>query len=127
MLYIPKIDDYLKILTDEEVNDFVAKNFSEYFKSISEEQNLRKVGKSFYIFLTTQDEVVQSNSSENCINHYNVVTLNLFDPELQLTNTKPEIKNKLKALLNELKKFRQYYLSTIRKEMIVKSFIRVLN
>ena len=108
MLYIPKIDDYLKILTDEEVNDFVAKNFSEYFKSISEEQNLRKVGKSFYIFLTTQDEVVQSNSSENCINHYNVVTLNLFDPELQLTNTKPEIKNKLKALLNELKKFRQY-------------------
>ena len=24
MLYIPKIDDYLKILTDEEVEDFVA-------------------------------------------------------------------------------------------------------
>ena len=33
MLYTPKIDDYLKILTDEEVKDFVAKNFSEYFKS----------------------------------------------------------------------------------------------
>ena len=30
--------------------------------------------------------------------------LNLFDPELQLINTKPVIKSKLKALLNELKK-----------------------
>ena len=27
MLYIPKIDDYLKILTDEEVKYFVAINF----------------------------------------------------------------------------------------------------
>ena len=27
MLYIPKIDDYLEILTDEEVKDFVAINF----------------------------------------------------------------------------------------------------
>ena len=33
MLYIPKIDDYLKILTDEGVKDFAATNFSEYFKS----------------------------------------------------------------------------------------------
>ena len=33
MLYIPKTDDYLKILTDEEVKNFLAKNFSEYFKS----------------------------------------------------------------------------------------------
>ena len=32
-MYIPKIDDYLKILTDEEVKDFVAINFIEYFKS----------------------------------------------------------------------------------------------
>ena len=48
MLYIPKTDDYLKILTDEEVKNFLAKNFSEYFKStreklyykLSEEQNL---------------------------------------------------------------------------------------
>ena len=38
MFYIPKISDYLEILTDEEVNDFVAVNFSEYFKSIKEEQ-----------------------------------------------------------------------------------------
>ena len=37
MLYIPKIDDYLKILTDEEVKDFVTINFSEYFKSIRED------------------------------------------------------------------------------------------
>ena len=33
MFYIPKIDDYLEILTDVEVKDFVAINFSE---SISE-------------------------------------------------------------------------------------------
>ena len=32
MLYIPKIDDYLKILTDEKVEDFMAINFSEYLK-----------------------------------------------------------------------------------------------
>ena len=46
MLYIPKVDDYLKILSDEEVKDFVAINFGEYFKSIREGQNLRKVAKS---------------------------------------------------------------------------------
>ena len=40
ILYIPKIDDYLKILTDEKVRDFVAINFSEYFKSVREEENL---------------------------------------------------------------------------------------
>ena len=65
MLYIPKIDDYLKIFTDDEVKDFVAINFSEYFKStkeklyskLNEEQNLRKVVKWLYIFLTTPDEV----------------------------------------------------------------------
>ena len=32
--------------------------------------------------------------------------LNLFDTELQLINTKPIIKNKLKELLSELKKFK---------------------
>ena len=45
-MYIPKIDDYLKILTDEEVKDFneyLAINFNEYFKSIREDQNLSKV------------------------------------------------------------------------------------
>ena len=33
MLHIPKIDNYLKLLTDEEVKDFLAINFSEYFNS----------------------------------------------------------------------------------------------
>ena len=78
-------------MTDEEVKDFVAINFSEYFKSIREEQNPRKVAKSFYIFLTTPDEVelyVQSNFSDNCINHYSVEILNIFHLELQLINTK---------------------------------------
>ena len=109
MLYIPKINDYLKILTDEEVMDFLAINFNEYFKSIREEQNLRKVAKSLYIFLTTPDEVekyMQSYFSDNCMHPYNVEILNIFDPELQLVNTKPVIKNKLKELLNELKKFK---------------------
>ena len=109
MLYIPKIDDYLKILADEEAKDFLALNFSEYFKSIRGEQNLRKVAKLIYIFLTTPDEAekyVQSNSCDNCIHHYNVDILNPFDPELQLINTKPMIKNKLKELLSEFKKFK---------------------
>ena len=29
MLYIPKIDEYLQILTDEKVKDFVVKNLNE--------------------------------------------------------------------------------------------------
>ena len=101
MLYIPKIDYYCKIVTDEEMKDFVAINSSEYFKSIRK-QNLRKVAKSLYIFLTTLGEVekdVQSNSSDNCTHHYNVENLNLFNPESQLINTKPVIKNKFKELL----------------------------
>ena len=55
MLYFPKIDDYLKIFTDEEVKDFVAISFSKYFKTIREEQNLRKVAKLLYIFLTSDE------------------------------------------------------------------------
>ena len=96
-MYIPKIHDYLKILTDEEVKDFVAINFGEYFKPIREEQNLWKVAKSLYIFPTTPDEVekyVQSNFPNNCVHHYNGEVLSFFDPELQLINTKPVIKNK---------------------------------
>ena len=65
MFYIPKIGDYLKILTNDEVKDIVAINSSEYFKSkrekfyseLIEEQNSRKVAESFYIFPTTPDEV----------------------------------------------------------------------
>ena len=94
-----------------EVKHFVAINFSDHFKSIKEKQNLRKVAKSLYIFLTTHVEVekyVQSDSSDNCIHHYNVEILHLFDPELQLININPVIKNKIKELLSALKnlKFR---------------------
>ena len=53
MLYIQKIADNLRILTDVEVKDFVAINFSESFKPTREnlyfkpyeEKNLRKVAK----------------------------------------------------------------------------------
>ena len=109
MLYIPKTDDYLEILTDEEVKDFVAITFSEYFKSIRVEKNLRKVAKSLYIFLTTPDDVKeseQSNSSDNYVFYYDVEILNLFYPELQLINAKPVIKNKLNQLISEMKKFK---------------------
>ena len=71
MLHIPKIDDYLKLLTDEEVKDFVATNFSEYFKSIREEQNLRKVAKSIYIFLASPYELEKYVQS-NCVHYYNL-------------------------------------------------------
>ena len=65
MLYILQIDDYLKISIDDEGKDFVAINFSKYFKStkeklhskLNEEQNLRKVAKSLNIFLATPDKV----------------------------------------------------------------------
>ena len=59
-----------------------------------------------YVFLTTPDEVekyIQSTSSDNCRHCYNVEILNIFDPELQLINTKSIIKIKLKELLSELK------------------------
>ena len=123
MLYLPKIGCYLKVLTDEEVKDFFTINFSEYFKyvreklysKLSEEQNHRKVADSFYIFLTTPDEVekyveiMQLNSSDKYVHCYDIEILNVFDPELQLINTKPMIKNKLKELLSlKSLKFRQY-------------------
>ena len=120
MLHIPKISVSLKILTDEEVKNLVAIHFSEYFKSIrealysklSEKQDLGKIAILLYIFLTTPDEVekyvetMQSNSSDNCVYHYNIEILNLFDPEIQLINTKPVIKNKLKESLSNLKKLK---------------------
>ena len=36
MLYILKIGDYIKILTDDEVKDFVRIYFGEYFESTKE-------------------------------------------------------------------------------------------
>ena len=87
-------------MTEEDVKDFVVKNLNEYFKSISDKQNLRKASKSLYISLTTPVEVehyMQSTSPDSHIHHYNIKILNLFDPELEMINTKPEIKNKLKV------------------------------
>ena len=77
-LYIRKIDDYLKILTDEEIKDLVTIDFSEYFKSARERLYSKLSEESIkllYIFLTTPNEVekyvkiMQSNSSHNCV-HY---------------------------------------------------------
>ena len=73
---------------------------------LSEEQNLGKVAKLIYIFLTTPDDLqkyakmMQSNSSNNAMHHHNVEILNLSGPELELINTKSMIKNKLKELLS---------------------------
>ena len=69
MLYIIKIGDYLNILTDDEVKDFVVINFGKYFifsreklySKLSEEQNLREVVQWLYIFLTTPGEVEKYN------------------------------------------------------------------
>ena len=82
-------------ITDDEVKDFVVINDDEYFKSTKEklyfklnkEQNFRKVAKSFYIFLTTHDvekyvEIMQSKTFDNCLCHYDIKILNLFDPDL---------------------------------------------
>ena len=98
MLYIAKINDYLEIFTDEEMKDFVAMNFSEYFQStkkkivfkLNKKQNLRKNAKLLYISVKAHDEVeklAQSNQSDNSIHLYNVEILNLFDSESQLKDT----------------------------------------
>ena len=58
MLYSPKTSDYLKILADDKVRDFVVKNLGKYFKSTKKglysklrgEQNLKKVAALVYIF-----------------------------------------------------------------------------
>ena len=90
MLYIWKIDNYLKILTKDKVKDFLVINFGKYFKSTSEnlcsktceEENLRIVAESLYIFRTTSDELekyakmTQSSSSDNYVHHCNIETLN---------------------------------------------------
>ena len=72
---------------------------------------------------------MQSNSSDKYVYRFNIEILNLFDPELQLINTKPMIKNKLKKLLGDLKKFKvlKILVSDYKKKTIVKSSIQVLN
>ena len=99
MLYIPSIDDYLKNLTDGKVKDVAAINFSE---SIREEQKLRKVPKSLYIYLKQPGEV-HSNYSDNCMHHCNVEILNLFHPVLILIKTKSVIRNTFNGFLSEQK------------------------
>ena len=57
-MYIPNIADYFKILTADEVKDFVFINFSEYFKyateklhsKLNEEQILEKFLNCFMSF-----------------------------------------------------------------------------
>ena len=49
---------------------------------------------------------METDYSDNFVHQYNVKTLNPFDQELQLINTNPLIKNKLKELLNEIKKLK---------------------
>ena len=90
MLCIPKVVDYLEILTDEVVQDFVAINVKEYPSNNT----------------WWSRKCVQLNSSDNRIDHYNAEIFNIFHPELQLIKNKPVIKNKLNELLNELKKFK---------------------
>ena len=65
MLYVPKTVDYLKILTDHEVKDFLVINFGEYFKftkgelysKLNKKQNIKKVTESLYSFLTIPNAV----------------------------------------------------------------------
>ena len=65
MFYIPKITEYLDILTDEKVKHFVVIDFDVRFKYRRKEQhsqlnkntNIRTVAESFYTFLTVPGEV----------------------------------------------------------------------
>ena len=73
---------------------------------LKEEKNLRKVDEVFDIMLTKPNlvekyfEIMQSNSSDRYVHCYSIDILNPFDPELQVINTKPMMKNKLKDLLS---------------------------
>ena len=86
------------------------------YSTLCEEQNITKVVESLHIILATPDEVekyvemMHSNSSGNCVYHYHIEILNIFDSELQLINTKPITENIFKDLLSKLKKlkFRKY-------------------
>ena len=84
ILYVPKIVDYLKILTDEELKDLVAISFSEYFKSTVENCFLNEVKNKILvkllncICLTALEEVEkfakikQSNSPDKYVRRYNI-------------------------------------------------------
>ena len=61
-------------------------------------KKIRKITKSLYIFPKISHEgkkfvaMMQSSYSGNCMYHYHIKSLNRFDQELQLINTKPRIK-----------------------------------
>ena len=80
-MYIPKTDDYLKSLTDDEVNVLVNVLNVQKKNCI-----LNFVMSKILEKLTTPDEVekyvkiMRSNSSDNYVHHYNVKILYLFDP-----------------------------------------------
>ena len=107
-------------MSADKVKELVVISFGNYCKStreklyskLSGEQSLQKVAKAVYIFLTVPDEVekyvemMQSSFSDNCLCHDNIKILNPLDPELQLINTKPMIKEKLKELWSDLKRFK---------------------
>ena len=50
--------------------------------------------------------IIKLYSRHDIFNHYNVKILDLFNPELQLINTRPTFKDKLKELLSDLEKFK---------------------
>ena len=104
MLYIPKIDEYLKTLTDEEVKDLVAINFSEYFKSTKEKLYSNCILNMSLKQLDGVEKYVQSSSSDNYIHLYNVEILNLFDSELEHQDTESVIKKELKSFSVKFKK-----------------------
>ena len=84
MLYVPKTVDYLKILTDDEVKDFLVINFGEYFKSTNRElysklnkkKNIKKVTESLYIFLTVPNAVEKHSDIDDSLKsmHQSIMT-----------------------------------------------------
>ena len=65
-------------MTDEEKEDFIAINFSEYCESIKEEQDLRKVTKLLCIILTALDEIENMCSQSLLILVYITIMLRFW-------------------------------------------------
>ena len=65
-------------MTDEEKEDFIAINFSEYCESIKEEQDLRKVTKLLRIILTALDEIENMCSQSLLILVYITIMLRFW-------------------------------------------------
>ena len=57
MLHKPKIADYLKILTDEDVKDFVVINIGKCFEKKKKKKISAKLLNCFILFLTTPAQV----------------------------------------------------------------------